>query len=208
MMVVIAIAGAREARRAAVDAVTVRSVAAIVERRATPPRISARTLKAQLARLTKLEKLGLTVLPVRFGTVVQTTAELRALLAPQADSLGRALVHVRGRRQMTVRLRGARTAPSRASGAAYIAGLARAARLPEADGLRRAVEGLVVDERVDATPRAGFAGAVHHLVDARDVGAYRAAVAAAQKKSPRTLVASGPMMPFAFTPDPAAGSEA
>ena len=45
MMIVVAIADARAARRAAVDAVTVRSVAAIVERRASAPRVSEGTLK-------------------------------------------------------------------------------------------------------------------------------------------------------------------
>ena len=200
MMVVVAIADARAARRAAVDAVTVRSVAAIVERRASAPRVSEAALTRRLARLSKLERQGLTVLPVRFGTVVESAAELRTLLAPQAAALAEALAHVRGRRQMTVRVRGVRAPLSRASGAAYIAGLVKAARLPEADVLRRAVAGFIVEERVDTAARAGFAGAVHHLVDAGKVDAYRAAVAGVQRKVPRRFVASGPMIPFAFAP--------
>ena len=140
------------------------------------------------------------MLPVRFGTIVESAAELRTLLAPQAAALAEALALVRGRRQMTVRVRGGRAPLSRESGAAYIAGLVKAARLPEADVLRRAVAAFVVEERVDTAARAGFAGAVHHLVDAHDVDAYRAAVAGVQRTSPRRFVASGPMIPFAFTP--------
>ena len=208
MMLVLAIADARAARRAAVDAITVKSVAAIVEQRASMPRVTERALKRQLAQLARLEKLGLTILPVRFGTSVRSVPELRALLGPQAAALSDALARVRGRRQMTVRVRGARAPLSRASGASYIAGLVKAARLPEADALRRAVSGFVVDERVDTAARPGFAGAVHHLVDADDVDAYRAAVAGVQRAAPRRFVATGPMMPFAFTPDAAHGNEA
>lgn len=200
MLIVVAIAGAREARRAAVDAVTVKGVAAIVEQRATSPQPTERALKARLARLVALETAGLTVLPVRFGTTVQSPAELRALLRPQADMLEQAIERLRGRRQMTVRVRGGQTKPSRRSGVAYLTSLARAARVPQADPLRKAVASLVIDERVESDARAGFAGTVHHLIEAADAAPYRTAAAAIQRAHPRTFVVSGPSIPFAFVP--------
>lgn len=200
MMIVIAIAGAREARRAAVDAVTVKNIAAIVEERATAPKPTERALKARMSRLAALEAAGLTILPVRFGTTVASATELRALLRPQAAVLEKALADLRGRRQMTVRVRGERARLSRRTGVAYLASLARAAKLPEADPLRKAVASLVVDERVESGARAGFAGTVHHLIEARDAAAYRAAAAAIQRARPRAFVVTGPSMPFAFVP--------
>lgn len=199
-MIVVAIAGAREARRAAVDAVTVQGIAAIVEERATAPRPTERALRTRMKRLAALEAAGLTVLPVRFGTTVQSTAELRALLRPQVEACEKALARLRGRRQMTVRVRGERVRLSRRTGVAYLASLAKAARLPQADPFRRAVAPLVIEERVEPEARAGFAGTVHHLIDARDAAAYRAAAAAVQRAQPRTFVVSGPAIPFAFVP--------
>lgn len=200
MLVVVAIAGAREARRAAVDAVMVKGVAAIVERRASSPQPTERALQARMARLAALEAAGLTVLPVRFGTAVQSAAELRALLRPQADTLEEAIGRLRGRRQMTVRVRGERAGLSRRTGVAYLKSLARAARLPQADPFRKAVSSLVIDERVEREARAGFAGTLHHLIDAADAAPYRAAAAAVQRAHPRTFVVSGPTIPFAFVP--------
>ena len=200
MLVMIAVAGARAAKRAGLDTVAVKSIAAIVERRTRAPKVTARALKARLSLLARLEKQGLTLLPARFGTTAATPAALRALLAPQAPALAEALARLRQRRQMTIRVRGTRPAPNRRSGAAYLASLAGAARLPEADPLRRAVAEFVVDERVEPSPRAGFLGAVHHLVDTRDVAAYPSAVARAARRAPGTFLVTGPMIPFAFVP--------
>lgn len=200
MLVVVAIAGAREARRAAVDAVMVKRIAAIVEHRATSPQPTERALKARMARLTALEAAGLTVLPVRFGTTVESVAELRALLRPQADTFERAIEKLRGRRQMTVRVRGAQPPVSRRTGVAYLTSLAKAARLPQADPFRQAVAPLVIEERVESGARAGFAGTVHHLIETSDAAPYRAAAAAVQRAHPRTFVVSGPSIPFAFVP--------
>lgn len=200
MIIVVAIAGAREARRAEVDAVMVGNIAAIVDERATAPKPTERALKARMKRLAALEAAGLTILPVRFGTTAASAAELRALLRPQAGALEKAISRLRGRRQMTVRVRGAHARPSRRTGVAYLASLAKAARLPQADAFRKAVASLVIDERVESEARAGFAGTVHHLIEARDLAAYRAAAAAIQRAQPRTFLVTGPAIPFAFVP--------
>lgn len=197
MLVVLAIAGARAARNIGADAVTVKSVAAIVRRSATPPKVSERALKSQAAALARLEKQGLSLLPVRFGTVARDEAELRRLLTPLAADLADALALTRNRRQMTVRVRGERGETPRSSGRAFIAARAREARIAEADPVRKAVAPFVIAEQI-GPGRPPFLGAVHHLVDAGDVDRYRDAVTAVQRGARGRFLLSGPMPPFAF----------
>lgn len=197
-MVVIAIAAARDAKRAGVEAVVVKSLAAIVQRRAKAPAPTERALRAQAAALATLERQGLSLLPVRFGSIVKDEAELARLLSPMSASLKQALAMTRGRRQMTVRVRGARPNTPRTSGRAFLSARAREARVPEADPIRKAVAALVAAEETGPA-RAPYAGAVHHLVDAANVAPYIAAVTALQRRAPGRYVLSGPMPPFAFT---------
>ena len=202
MIVVIAVADARAAKRAGADAVTAGSLAAIVRRARSVPAVSERALKAQAAALARLEKQGLSLLPVRFGTAVRDETELRKLLGQLAPQLRQALSLTRNRRQMTVRVRGVRAEAPRTSGRAYLAARANAARVPEADAVRKAVAPLVIAEQLsDAKPP--FLGAVHHLIASRDVATYAKAVAAVQRDAPGRFLLTGPMPPYAFamTPD-------
>ena len=169
-MVVLAITGARDAKRAAVDAIAVKSVAAIVQRRRRVPDVTEKTLRAQAAALAKLQARGLPLLPVRFGTAVRDEDELKALLKPQADALRDALDQTRGKLQMTVRVRGPRKDAPRTSGRAFLAARAREFRVPAADPVRKAVRGLVAAEETDAA-RGAFEGAVHHLVEETHIAA-------------------------------------
>lgn len=198
MMVVLAVAAARDAKRAGVDAVTVKSLAAIVQTRSRPPVVSERTLKAQAAALAKLEAQGLPFLPVRFGTVVRDEAELKRLLSPMIEPLTLALALTRGRHQMTVRVRGTSATAPRTSGRAFLAARAREARVPEADPVRKAVAGLFAAEETGPA-RAPFSGAIYHLVDDGKVERYVAAIETLQRCAPGRYVISGPMPPFAFT---------
>lgn len=201
-MVVIAIADARAAKRAGADAVAAGPLAAIVRRARSAPKVSERALKAQAAAIARLEKQGLSLLPVRFGTAVRDEAELRKLIAPLAPQLRKALALTRNRRQMTVRVRGVRDDAPRTSGRAYLAARVKAARVPEADVVRKAVAPLVIAEQLsEAKPP--FLGALHHLIESRDVNKYAKAVAAVQRDEPGRFLVSGPMPPFAFamTPD-------
>lgn len=207
MMVVLAIADAREAKRAGVDAVTVRSLAAIVRKRAKAPAVSERALEAQAAALAKLEEQGLAFLPVRFGTVVRDEAELKRLLTPMAASLTKALSLTRGRRQMTVRVRGTRAKTPHTSGRAFLAARTREARIPEADPVRKAVAKLVAAEETGPA-RGSFCGTVYHLVETKDIARYISAVEAVQRRLPGRYVVSGPMPPFAFTTVAAVGAGA
>ena len=111
MIDLIAITTTRDARKAGVHALTVKSIAAIVERRARAPKPTAPALKARMAGLARLEKQGLSLLPVRFGTTAATRAELASLLAPHARVLAAAVERVRGRRQMAGRVRGKGPSP-------------------------------------------------------------------------------------------------
>lgn len=198
MIVVLAISSARDAKRADVDAVTVKSLAAIVQRRKSAPVVSERALRAQARELSRLEAKGLSFLPVRFGTAVRDEAELKRLIGPMAAKLSAALALTRGRRQMTVRVRGRRLPAPRTSGRAFLAARAREARVPDADPVRRAVAGLVVAEQT-GHGQGPYAGAVYHLVDDRAVPQYVAAMTALQRRTPGRFVMSGPMPPFAFT---------
>ena len=198
MIVVLAIATARDAKRADVDAIAVKSIAAIVQRRAKAPAVTERGLAAQAAALAKLQEAGLSFLPVRFGTVVRDETELRRLMIPLVAPLAKALALTRGRHQMTVRVRGTRTAAPRTSGRAYLAARVRDARVAQADPVRKAVAGLVAAEETGEA-RGPYVGAVYHLVDEQNLDAYAAAVQALQRRSPRKFVMSGPMPPFAFT---------
>ena len=197
-MVVIAVARARDAKRAGVEAVAVKSLAAIVQTWVRRPQVSERALKAQAAALAKLEGLGLPFLPARFGTVVRDEAELTRLLSPLVGPLTKALALTRGRHQMTVRVRGAREKAPRTSGRAFLAARAREARVAEADPLRRAVAGVIAAEQTGPA-RAPYCGTVYHLVDDGRIGDYLALVQQVQRRRPNRFVVSGPMPPYAFT---------
>lgn len=198
MLVVIAVARARDAKRAGVEAVPVKSLAAIVQRRARAPQVSERALAAQAAALAKLEAQGLEFLPARFGTIVSSEQDLERLLAPLVKPLTKALALTRGRHQMTVRVRGTRAAAPRTSGRAFLAARARQARVADADPVRKAVAGLVAAEQT-GTARAPYTGAVYHLVDDSHIGDYMAAIQRVQRRVPGRFVVSGPMPPYAFT---------
>ena len=197
MIVVLAIAAARDARRAGADAVFGKSIAAIVERRRSAPKASARALAAQAAALDDLQARGVSILPVRFGTVARGERELTRLLAPLAPALAKRLAATRGRRQMTVRVRGANVAAPRTSGRAYLDARVEQERVPQADPVRRAVSRFVIEE-VAGPVRGPYAGAVHHLVARKDVDAYQRAVEALDRRMPKRFVVSGPMPPYAF----------
>jgi hypothetical protein len=158
------------------------------------------------------------ILPIRFGTTApDEDAALRWLGARAIELAGR-LVHVRGREQMTLRVFGAR-APSKASGPAsrapaggrrrpgtrYLAERRRAyasAAVPELDPIRRALGGLVADERVQRHGTPPLLASVYHLIPRGQGPRYRArAVRAAARLAPLRVTVSGPWPPYAFGTD-------
>lgn len=145
------------------------------------------------------------LLPARFGSRM-TRARLEAAIRASAEVVTTALTHVRGRRQMTVRLIGPE-APERAqkppvTGTSYLAARRAAHAVPaEAAPLRQAVASLVVDERVQPG-RGGIRSTLFHLVSREDVERYEQAVeASAARLAPWRAVVTGPWPPFAFAPE-------
>ena len=151
------------------------------------------------------------MLPARFGTVMPAD-ELMFILSSRRVGLSRALSHVRGRAQMTVRImetegrEGAvtegpplhRSAISR-SGRAYLRARAREAaaqrHIRGFEPVRAAVARLVRDERVE---RRGTVSTVYHLIPRASSERYRQALERALAAAALSAVVSGPWPPYAF----------
>jgi hypothetical protein len=149
------------------------------------------------------------LLPARFGSRMNA-ARLEAAVRQAAGSLSRALEHVRGRRQMTVRVIGPSSAPAAqpaapTTGTAYLAQrLAQAQSVPaEAAPLRDAVAPFVIEERV-MPGRGSVRATLFHLVAREDVDRYRSAAERIRAPTAASLVrtvVTGPWPPFAFAPE-------
>jgi hypothetical protein len=173
---------------------------------ATPPAVSRAGLRGHDAVVRTYARVISGLLPVRFGTVVADRAELARLLAPRAAELRAALRHVAGREQMTLRVAmpigRRRPGPPGGPGARYLARRARAVGTAELAPLRRALAGLVRDERVERPGAVPALTSVYHLIDRGRARAYRAALRGALRRTRGIRVrASGPWAPYAFTPD-------
>jgi hypothetical protein len=147
------------------------------------------------------------LLPARFGSRA-TAARLEALLAPSAGAVLKALDHVRGGQQMTLRLlgpspRSKHPPPRSTTGTAYLSGRYAATRVipPEMAPLEAAVRRFVVDTRIQPG-RGSIRTTVFHLVRRGDVSRYRIAVESAIPAiAPWRVAVSGPWPPFAFAPE-------
>jgi hypothetical protein len=146
------------------------------------------------------------LLPARFGSRM-TQSRLESTLRPMTAVVTRALEHVRGRQQMTIRLTGTpglEPAPDVIdSGRAYLAHRrALAHAVPEAAApLLSAVAAFTVEQRVQPG-RGGVRATIFHLVSRADISAYRNAFLAAQPLiAPWTAAVTGPFPPFAFAPE-------
>jgi hypothetical protein len=136
-----------------------------------------------------------------------TLARVEASIRPSVGLLIKALEHVRGRQQMTVRLVGPpasdRPSSDKTTGTAYLAQRRAALHAvpSEAAPLQAAVKPFVVDERVQPG-RGGIRATVFHLVAKDDVGQYLAAIEAVlSSMAPWRAAVSGPWPPFAFAPE-------
>lgn len=149
------------------------------------------------------------LLPARFGSRMNA-ARIEAAVRQGSGALTRALEHVRGRQQMTVRLIGppVAVAPSRpapTTGTAYLAQRrAQAHDVPsEAVPLRAVVAPFVIEERV-MPGRGAVRATLFHLVAREDVGRYQRAaeeIGASITAAPLRAAVTGPWPPFAFTPE-------
>lgn len=188
---------------------------AAVERRADVPPTEFGVLRKHNAIVSRLAKLVPAILPVRFGTLLDSD-ELEDRLSDRDEELAEAFALVRNRVQFTWRLKGgggARPWAGRpktsqyqglavASGAEYLRRAAAAAR-PSAPRAYRSVHAalvpLIAAQRYQAkTP--GAADALYHLVGVRDVRRYLSAAGAVLRSDPQ-LSLTGPWPPFAFAPE-------
>jgi hypothetical protein len=158
------------------------------------------------------------VLPARFGTCFPDADELIFILRTRQVSLRRALRHVRGRVQMTVRVIGGKsqipnpksqipTPEARSpkpgattSGADYLraraAAAAREREIPGFEPVRAAVMRWVRDERVEKRDRIAT---VYHLVTRRGAAAYAPAAQDSAAAAGLRVLITGPFPPYAFT---------
>lgn len=188
-----------QARGCRIESVAVGTIFAVCERRAAAPVLSEDELRRQHAIVIRIAGHVPSVLPARFGSLVDED-ELGTLVRQRASAIDEAMTLVRGRVQMTVRIRVKRAEKGRgarpASGMQYLEDRRRelSPRLPPSTeaGLKR-VAGHVVRERREPAPPASVA--VYHLVHREDVAAYRAAL-----EGIAGLTVSGPWPPFAFVP--------
>ena len=184
------------------------NVHAAVERSGERPAVSEAALRIQHEIVIRISASVDDALPVRFGAHVEEE-ELGQLVAMRRDVIQRALDLVRGRVQMTVRIRGVEVSADRApaspaipapTGTAYLeARRAAAARplTPTAMAVAAAVRHLVVSEKVDG-PANRTSITMYHLIDKHRVEEYNDALSAVQSS---TLSVSGPWPAFAFAPD-------
>ena len=180
------------------------------------PTPSVVALRAQDAVLRRLAAVLDAVLPVRFGTLMADDTALAEALEPRRPQLARALGHVTGCEQMTLRVWGevalAVVPPSADAsggpGARYLAGRrhahAHARRLPELDPLRPWLGDLVRDERVERHDRPPLLATVQHLIPRGAGPRYIDTVNGGREAvQPWRLSVTGPWLPYAFTEDAA-----
>jgi hypothetical protein len=183
-------------------------LAAIVGSIGRSPDATPRALARYDAVVRQLAERFPAVLPARFGTCV-SREELASILAARADSLSRALRHVRGRAQMTVRViadqgSGIEEHRSHATGAlsgtTYLrqraAADARAREVVAFEPLRSAVKRWIRDERVEKRDRTAT---IYHLVPRASAAAYTRSLRGAALRAGTPIVVSGPWPPYAFT---------
>ena len=158
------------------------------------------------------------ILPVRFGTIVETDRSLAALLESWSAELEPALDLVDGREQMTLRLFGRGAALADASpplpvepetgdhpGTSYLGRLARAhahARsAPELEPLGEALAHIVTAERISRHDMGPLLLTAYHLIPRGKARVYRAVLKRRAAALGLRAIASGPWPPYAFVPE-------
>jgi hypothetical protein len=207
----------RGLRRERLEALPGRGFHLIAGRMDAAPEATTATLRRHDAAVRRIASAVDAILPVRFGTVVPDEETAARWLLPQAIELAGRLVHVRGREQMTLRLyaaRGAARPPiparrgragARGPGTRYLVARKRAhddREVPELDPIRRMLDGLVADERVQRHATPPLLASVYHLVPRGRSALYRTRVLrAASRLAAMHLTVSGPWPPYAFGAD-------
>jgi hypothetical protein len=190
-----------------VEFIAVNGAVAAIERNASRHTVSEAALRIQHEIVLQIAARVDEILPARFGASVDEQ-ELEQLLTLRQSAIQGALDLVRGRVQMTIRVRdqelgdhvaGVRQSVAAASGTAYLEARRAAAVRPSpaaAIAATEAVRHLVVAERHDSTRPPAWS--IYHLIDRGRVRDYLAALSGVELAS---MTVSGPWPPFAFAPD-------
>jgi len=193
---------------AAVTFRRVTGVFAAVERRADVPPIALGSLTSHQRIVERLAARVPAILPVRFGTLL-TLEALKETLEERDDELTEALDLVRGRRQMTWRLRTASAEPRQrsprspvSSGTEYLQRATRAATSTPSPAFRsvRACTGRLAIAERHQQQTSTLPESLYHLIDNGRADEYLQA-ARDLRASARALTVSGPWAPYAFVPD-------
>ena len=187
---------------------------AIVERRGDVPPAEFGTLRTHDAVVARLAEAVPAILPVRFGTLLETE-EIEDALDERGDEIAEAFDAVRHRIQFTWRTGRALAAEARGLGAEarsakaaamtgveYLRRAARAANPPPPPAFRRLGRGLrplITGERYQPAT-ASLPDSLYHLVDRSCLERYRLLADRLSSAAPALRV-SGPWAPYAFTPD-------
>ncbi len=168
-----------------------------------PPPLSVEALRAHEAAVRRIAEATDACLPARFGAASQDEESLRRELSARAPELAEALLLVKGREQMTLRVHGpGAPAPlsTQVSGTRYLEERRRARKLPELDPLRAALADLVRAERLERHSEPGLLASVYHLIDRGASAQYLKAVEATKLEGLRLSV-SGPWPAWSFAPE-------
>jgi hypothetical protein len=197
---------------------------AAVERRADVPPVEMGLLAAHQRIVERLADRVSAILPVRFGTLL-TIEELEEALAERDEELADALDFVRGRRQMTWRVRRPTTGdrgpktegqgpkiegrgpkaeggPAKSPGTQYLLRAREAATTtasPAFRSVRERIGPFAAAERYQR-PTDALPESFYHLVDSTHMDHYKR-TARELLESTSSLTMSGPWAPYAFVPD-------
>ena len=167
---------------------------------APSPGVTPEALRAHEAVVRKIAEGTDACLPARFGATAEDEAALVRELEQRKDELTSALELVRGREQMTLRVRTsapAKKAERRRSGTRYLEERKRAQEVPELDPVRTRLRDFVRAEKVERASE--MLVSVYHLVDRGSAEAYARAIAA-QPLDGLQVSVSGPWPAWSFAP--------
>jgi hypothetical protein len=201
----------------ALRVVTCGGLLAVVGDMSTAPAVTSRALREHDRAIRRMTAITDTILPMRFGSMVDGELELARRLEPAEAALEAALVRVAGREQMTVRVyeRQARAeestrvaAPPAAAanlgpGARYL--LERRQTL-ENDPHRAALDAVLAapaafirGQRIESHGSPPLIASVHHLIERGQGEAYTAVLhAGTADLIDAAVTVSGPWPPYAF----------
>jgi hypothetical protein len=220
---------ASDAGGASVRPVNARATAAVVSdcRGSVSP--TAQALRDHDRIVRRIAKMAPAILPVRFGTLVESERSLVRLLDVWSDDLQKALALVDRRCQMTLRLfapTGAAAPPEEGGvagedaqniehaeaaqtaarpGTSYLMRRSQeqaAAQLaPELEPLREAFASIVAAERVTRHKQGPLILTAYHLIPRTAVTVYRRLLRRHARSLSGRAIVSGPWPPYAFVPE-------